>query len=100
MWFQHQYPLVAARTPAQVRADPNGQLAAAWKIQPMPDSLAYILAAVLKSAELFAPHPIPFSPPTDCDDDSNLLGRRRLCGLAVSSGFMLNFRQNFTPEER
>ena len=36
----NQYPPAAPQTPAQVRADPNGQLAAASMVRSMRDSLA------------------------------------------------------------
>ena len=42
----NQYPPAAAQTPAQVRADPNGQLAAASMVRSMRDSLADISGRV------------------------------------------------------
>ena len=42
----NQYPPAAPQTPAQVRADPNGQLAAASMVRSMRDSLADISGRV------------------------------------------------------
>ena len=70
----NQYPPAAAQTPAQVRADPNGQLAAASMVRSMRDSLADISGRVgrgFSSAQVQthlprSPHPIPFSLAAGC----------------------------------
>ena len=82
--------------------------AAAWMTLSMCNSLAYILGRVCRgfSCVLRSENSVFTTAPTDCDDEPNhraevaaLLGRRLLCGLAASSGFMVNFRHYFTSHD-